>query len=197
MTNRLRTAHRALRALRGLGLLATLLIPSVAYADEERASLDTNSIRPIEIEPHFSFGAGDVYGTTGVGGGLRVSIPILDGHLGRVQQDLAITFGGDILHYDNCYYSAYCGANYLMLPVAAQWNVFVARPVSVFAEAGVFVYKGWFDQCAGDSGPGCVAPSDFGILPTLAIGGRLRLAENAAVTLRIGYPTVTLGVSFM
>ena len=84
-----------------------------------------------------------------------------------------------------------------MLPVAAQWNVFLARRVSVFAEAGVFVYKGFFDGCGPSDGPGCSPPSNFGILPTLAVGGRLHLGDNVSLIARLGYPTVTLGVSFL
>jgi hypothetical protein len=82
-----------------------------------------------------------------------------------------------------------------MVPVAAQWNVFVARRVSLFAEAGAFAYNGWFDSCGG--APGCDAPANFGVLPTVAIGGRVHMGPVAALTLRIGYPMSTLGVSFL
>jgi hypothetical protein len=108
-----------------------------------------------------------------------------------------VSFGGDILHYDNCYYGSYCSANYLIAPVALQWNVFVARSVSLFAEGGAFVYKGWFDQCGPGDGPGCSAPSDFGLLPTLALGARFHLGHDVSLTARLGYPTTTIGVSFM
>jgi hypothetical protein len=155
------------------------------------------SAYPIEIEPHFTFGPDNVYGNSGVGAGLRVSIPVVSSLLVNVPDNLAISFGGDIIHYDNCYFGAECGANYLMLPVAAQWNVFVARRVSLFGEAGVFVYKGFFDQCGPADGPDCTAPSDFGILPTLAVGARIHMGDNASFTARIGYPTITLGVSFL
>jgi hypothetical protein len=43
----------------------------------------------------------------------------------------------------------------------------------------------------------CSAPSDFGILPTVAIGARGHVSEDVAITARIGYPTMTLGLSFM
>lgn len=158
---------------------------------------DEASSRAIEIEPHFSFGAENVYGADGYGGGVRISIPLVRGHIGRIPENLAISFGGDFLHYDNCYYAGYCGANYLLFPVAAQWNVFVHRRVSLFLEGGVFIYKGWYSPCEDGNRPDCSQPSDFGLLPTLAIGGRIHVARNAAVTLRLGYPTTTLGVSFM
>ncbi len=139
----------------------------------------------------------NVYGAAGFGGGLQVGIPILAGSLGSVPDNLAISFGGDILHYDNCFFSNECGANYLLVPVAAQWNIFVARRISVFAEGGAFLYKGWFDGCGPGDGPGCSAPSDFGVLPTIAVGGRVHFGPAAALTLRIGYPTTTIGFSFM
>jgi hypothetical protein len=150
----------------------------------------------VEVEPHFAFGAEDVYGATGVGGGLRLGIPFAYGHLGRVPQNLAFDFGGDVLHYDNCYYGTYCGANYVMLPAALQWNVFVARPVSLFLEGGAFFYKGWLTPCqANDSS--CSAPSDVGVLPTFAFGARVHLSPDVALTARLGYPSSTLGLSFM
>jgi hypothetical protein len=158
---------------------------------------DEPSAYPIEIEPHFSFGAGDVYAAAGVGAGLRVSIPVVYSLLRNVPDNLAISFGGDLINYSDCYYGNDCGANYLMLPVAAQWNVFVARRVSLFAEGGLFVYKGFFNGCGPGDGPGCSPPSDFGVLPTIAVGARIHMGDNASFVARIGYPTITLGVSFL
>jgi hypothetical protein len=158
---------------------------------------DEAALYPLEIEPHFAFGAENVYGATGFGGGLRVSIPLVFGHIGRLPDNLAFSFGGDILHYDNCYYATNCGANYLMLPAAAQWNVYVARRVSLFLEGGAFLYKGWFDGCNSVDGYGCSAPSDFGLLPTFAIGGRIHMGDNVSFIARVGYPTTTLGLSFL
>jgi hypothetical protein len=196
--------HRSLRHLLIIGLSAAATsLPVVAYADVVvrveglRPPSDDVSAYPIEIEPHFSFGPENVYGVAGFGAGLRVGIPLVTGSLGAVPDNLAVTFGADVLHYDNCFYGLDCGANYLMAPVAAQWNVFVARRVSLFAEGGAFLYKGWFSGCGPGDGPGCSAPSDFGLLPTLAIGGRVHFDNAAAFTLRLGYPTTTLGVSFM
>jgi hypothetical protein len=164
---------------------------------EAPSQRDELPLYPIEIEPHFAFGAENVYGATGLGAGLRLSIPLITGHLGRIPDNLAIGFGGDFLHYDNCYYRNDCGANYLMLPAVAQWNVFVARRVSLFGEAGLFVYKGFFDGCGPGDGPGCSAPSDFGVLPTVAIGARIHIGDNVSFVARLGYPTMTLGVSFL
>jgi hypothetical protein len=83
-----------------------------------------------------------------------------------------------------------------MVPATAQWNIGVARPLSIFLEGGAFFYRGWLDPCApGDVG--CAAPPDLGVLPTVAVGGRVHMGRDAALTLRVGYPTTTFGVSFM
>jgi hypothetical protein len=189
--------HGVLRcATSGLSL-AILAMPSLARADGEvtMERLREPTAYPIEVEPHLTFGAENVYGNTGFGAGARLGVPLAIGHLGPISQNLALSLGGDVVHYDNCYYGPYCGANYLIVPAALQWNIGVARPLSVFVEGGAFVYKGWFDHCApGDVG--CSAPSDFGLLPTLALGGRVHLGQDVALTLRVGYPTTTFGVSF-
>jgi hypothetical protein len=190
---------RAIRrcVLSGL-FLGVALAPLTASAQEAPYDRDGDpSVYPIEIEPHFTFGAENVYGASGFGAGLRLSIPVVASLLANTPDNLAISFGGDVVHYDNCYFSDRCGADYVMFPVAAQWNIFVARRVSLLVEGGVFVYKGFFDGCGPGDGPGCVSPSDFGILPTVAIGARIHIGRNASFTARLGYPTVTLGVSFL
>jgi hypothetical protein len=183
--------------------IAAIGFPAVARAEEvivvreegPRPARFESSLYPIEIEPHFTFGPENVFGAAGFGGGLRIGIPLVAGRVGRVPDNLTISFGADILHYDNCYFADNCGANYLMFPVAAQWNLFVARRVSVFLEGGAFLYMGWFDECG--PGNGCAAPSDFGVLPTVAVGGRVHISRFSALTLRIGYPTTTFGLSFL
>jgi hypothetical protein len=195
------TSRSFRRGLLGSLSVAALLaaVPAGAQQQGETPAGPREEFRmyPIEIEPHFTFGAENVYGNSGFGAGLRLGIPVLSGSVGRLPDNLAISFGGDILHYDNCYYTGYCGANYLMLPIAAQWNVFVARRVSLFAEGGAFIYKGFFNDCGPGDGPGCSPPSDFGVLPTVAIGGRIHMGDNVSFTARIGYPTITFGLSFL
>jgi hypothetical protein len=80
-----------------------------------------------------------------------------------------------------------------MLPVAAQWNIGFARQFSLLLEGGIYVYKGWYDSC----GANCSGPSDLGVLPTFAVGGRIHLHRNVALLFRIGYPMSTVGISFL
>jgi hypothetical protein len=177
-------------------LLVIISLVSVNVFGANEALAANEAAYALEIEPHFTFGAGNVYGRTGFGGGLRLGAPLAAGHLGNLSDNIAITFGADIVHYENCYYSSNCGANYLIAPVAAQLNLFVARSVSLFAEGGLFLYKGWLTPC-GFGNVGCDAPSTFGVLPTLALGVRVHFTRNTAFTVRLGYPTITLGLSFM
>jgi hypothetical protein len=177
--------------------LIAAAVPILILGAPRSATAQTVVVRervvyPIEIEPHFSFGAEDVYGAAGFGGGLRVGIPFAHGHLGRIPDNVAISFGGDIVHYDDCYNGSNCNGNYLMFPVAAQWNIGFVRSFSFLLEGGAYVYKGWYDTC----GAGCSGPSDFGILPTIAAGGRVHLGDNVALLFRIGYPMSTVGISF-
>jgi hypothetical protein len=170
-----------------------------ASAQDRLVRVDTPDTAryPLEVDVHGSFGADNVYGDTGLGAGLRISLPLVAGWLGRnVSDNLAISFGADVLNYQNCYYANQCGATYLVLPVAAQWNVFFARRVSVFGEGGVFLYRGFYEGCGPGSGD-CNTPANFGVLPTLALGVRVRIARDVALLARLGYPTSTIGVSFL
>jgi hypothetical protein len=126
---------------------ATIARADVVLTVERPTPTEEASAYPLEIEPHFTFGPENVYGASGFGAGLRLGLPVVFGHLGTVPQNVAVSFGADVLHYDNCFYRYDCGANYLVVPVAAQWNVFVARQVNVFGEGGVYLYKGWFVGC--------------------------------------------------
>jgi hypothetical protein len=169
------------------------IIAAAAPANAQTVVVRERVVYPVEIEPHFTFGNEDVYGATGFGGGLRIGIPLVFGHIGRVPENLALSFGADIVHYDNCYVGGNCDANYLMFPVVAQWNLGFARRFSLLLEGGGYVYKGWYDGC----GPNCSGPSDLGILPSFAIGGRIHLHDNVALLFRVGYPMSTVGVSFL
>ncbi len=178
--------------------LAAVAVPAGASAqvEEGRARYEERAFYPLELEPHFTFGPDNVYGNSGYGAGLRLGLPLVAGHLGgSISDNLALSFGGDIVHYDNCWYSGDCNSNYFLVPVALQWNVFLGRVVSLFAEGGGYLYKGWLPDCGGGNCGG--APPDLGILPTLALGGRIHVGSNFAITGRIGYPTTTIGVSFM
>jgi hypothetical protein len=164
-----------------------------------------------EIEPHLVLGTsppGPAYGS-GAGIGVRGSFVLSpDGFIRGVNDSLALGFGVDYAHYDGALglqgFRDQClrfepgpngtsictevtsnggSYNYLFAPVVLQWNFWLTRRFSAFGEPGVDLY--WL----GNHG--------FGISPALYLGGRFQIADRIMLTLRIGYPTLSFGVSFM
>jgi hypothetical protein len=165
-----------------------------------------------EIEPHLvagtappGFGQG-----SGIGAGLRGGVVILrNGLIPNVNDSLALGFGLDYGHYhgnwslssgwrDQClhYEVAPTGTQmctdatlnggtytYLYIPVVVQWNFGLARGSSVFVEPGVDIYY--------------LRDHGFNAVPAGYLGGRIRLSDRVALTLRLGYPTLSIGASFM
>jgi hypothetical protein len=167
----------------------------------------------VEIEPqgvwgwtHYNYAPVDGFGL-----GARFSIPVTDdGFVKSINNSVAISFGVDWLHYSgtNCYYyydPRFRGpcynigdANYLFFPVVMQWNFFVAQHWSVFGEPGLVIYHGFFDYCSGaPPGNPCSNPTTTGVDFAFFVGGRYHFSDHVALTMRIGYPTFSLGVSFM
>jgi hypothetical protein len=154
----------------------------------------------VELEPHGLVGwwGGPGYAGDGYGVGVRFSIPIVkNGFIRTINNSVAITFGGDVLFYNACWYvNGGCSATYLNFPVDMQWNFFVAQHWSVFGEVGLYVYHGFFDNCpAGITNcPG--RPSDTGVYPSLFVGGRYHFSDKISLTMRLGFPTASIGASF-
>jgi hypothetical protein len=150
-----------------------------------------------EAEPHLLLGWGGPYTNDGYGVGVRISIPIVDnGFVSSINDSVAISFGADLVHYDWCWYgNAGCSGNYLDFPVVMQWNFFVAQRWSVFGEPGLYVFDGFINDCPnGNACPG--RPSPFGVQPALYLGGRFHLSQGTALTMRIGFPSISFGFSF-
>jgi hypothetical protein len=165
----------------------------------------------VELEPHLLLGAfvppGDGTGA-GLGGGLRASLVVVDkGFVPTINDSVAIGFGIDGLHYfgngnvtgGTCSrYVAGAGgmrvcsevsgvrggsSNYVFFPAVMQWNFFLTRRWSVFGEPGLALY--WFDY------------SSVGVTPTLFAGGRYHFSDRVTLTMRIGYPTFSVGLSIL
>jgi hypothetical protein len=167
----------------------------------------------VELEPHLAIGPfsppGDGSGT-GIGPGFRASIPILPrGFISDVNDSVAVGVGLDWLYYDAATRNrGVCtrfrpspdgtpvcvevdgiigDTSYFFIPVVMQWNFFLQQRVSVFAEPGINVYLR--RDTYGNYRPG---PS-----LNIQVGGRFLFNDNIAATLRLGYPTCTLGISFL
>lgn len=162
----------------------------------------------LELEPHLvvgpALGPGPGAGS-GLGIGARASIPVSpDGFIDGLNDSVAIGFGLDVLRYGGatnglfgecvhrepgpggtsvCTQVVTPGApgTYLSIPVVMQWNFWLTQQWSTFVEPGIDLFFGHRHS---------------GISPSIAFGGRLRLNEVFALTLRIGAPTSSFGLAF-
>lgn len=161
-----------------------------------------------EAEPHFAFGLLDPPGFgagTGIGLGFRGTVQLLDqGFIPKLNDTVGIGFGLDYVRYDGwqgprgvctqtasapggipvCVRTAgYDHVNYFYVPVVMQWNFFLHRQWSVFGEPGLGLHF--------EDGHAGVDPFIF------FAGGRFHFSDRVTLTMRIGYPTFTLGISFL
>jgi hypothetical protein len=167
----------------------------------------------VELEPHLGFAfLLPRAGSTGVGIGGRATIPIVkNGFVPSINNSVAIGFGLDWLHYNGCYYNVYpytlntvCdNLDSFWVPAVLQWNFFLSTHWSVFGEPGIsIVYHnfGNYYGCLnafGQPAPCANGPNHVAVEPVIFVGGRYHFSETAALTLRIGWPYASIGVSFM
>ena len=190
--------------------VALLCLPSIADARED-ALVPSAPSAPIpyhlELEPHFVLGTappGAGRGS-GLGGGVRASVVILRGN---GKHSLAIGVGLDYGRYygkwalsgyqDRClHYTVGPGDlpvctdvtvnggqdTYVYIPIVVQWNFQLTRRFSLFGEPGLNIYY--------------LADDGVSAVPALYVGGRIRLSDRIALTLRIGYPMFGIGLSIL
>lgn len=206
-----RLSCRAVAA--GAAGIAVLLFAAAAQASPRLSLYDTRAPfdYTAELEPHLVFGSAPPGGGTGsgVGIGVRASIVVApDGFIRDVNDSVAVGFGLDYGHYaaryalngyrDQCLHfepgpagTSVCTDvtsnggtyDYLFFPVVMQWNFWLTDKFSAFGEPGLSVYH--------------VGGQGFSAAPALYIGGRLRLTDSITLTARIGYPTLSIGASFL
>ncbi len=188
-------------------LCAVLAFAATARAQSIIKSPGDHPDYAVEIEPHLDFGWANLYRSNGFGAGARFSIPIVkNGFVPSINNSVAISFGIDWLRYSDCYYynsrfrsDGYgCGASYFIFPVAMQWNFWLSPRWSVFGEPGLYVYHGVFDDYCGNlNANDCGYPTRNGVDFAFYAGGRFHFNDKIAITLRLGYPTLSFGVSFL
>jgi hypothetical protein len=184
---------RALATLAGAVVAASTLL----LAQEANAQLiirnpgDHPDFRA-ELEPHGllvpwgdSFGYGHYYGrydyAAAAGIGFRATIKVADPVIPRLNNTIGVTFGLDFTNCGYCYYGKEQFS--FWTPVGAQWTFFLTRKWSVFGDVGAvafsdgFYHNLWFD-------------------PMFEVGGRFHFRDKITLTMRVGYPFITVGVSF-
>ncbi len=190
----------ALASILFVGLLCVFGGAGDARADDTIKRPGDHPIYSVELEPHGLLGVYTPYAhsDSGFGIGGRFSIPIVtNGFVPTINNSVAISFGVDWIHYDGCFFAGNCSVDYLHFPIVMQWNFFVARRWSVFGEPGLAIYHGFFSDCPiAATNFACNTPTSTGIEPAFFIGGRYHFADGAALTMRIGFPSFSIGVSF-
>jgi hypothetical protein len=193
-----------------LALAAASIVLAVSPSDARAESIIKNpGDHPdyvAELEPHGLFGWGHRYGSGGFGLGVRATFKIVDnGFVKTINNSIGIGVGLDWVRYGGCYYDGWygpgryrygcAGSDYFMIPVVMQWNFWLTTRWSVFGEPGFHIYHRSFDNYCGGL-PGCNPPSSTNLDFAFYGGARFHFNETIALTMRIGYPTLSVGASF-
>jgi hypothetical protein len=155
-----------------LTLACFVAIHSTAHAEENTARDEWNHPdHEFELEPHALLAPFYDHGLPGFG--VRGTVTLArSGFIDRVNDSVGIGFGADWTR------------DTTWVPVVMQWNFWVSEHWSVFGEPGVALR---LRDDFKDRGP------DF----TIYGGARYRFARAAALTIRVGHPALSLGVSFL
>lgn len=167
----------SVRALAAAALAFVSAIPASAAAEESiiKNPGDHPPYR-FEAEPHGLLGFGGPFrrGHSELGAGFRGTVIIVDnGFVPSINNSVGITFGADI----------FAGRGTVFLPVAMQWNFWLSSHWSVFGEPGLGLA---FNQDRRSDN----------LHPIFMAGGRYHFNDKVSLTIRIGYPAISVGASF-
>jgi len=198
-----RVKARRSRRIAAVSAVAASLICSAAHADTSVIKRPGAHPRySLEAEPHLALGYGHGPGPiddgNGFGPGGRFTLELVDnGFISSINNTVGIGFGLDLIFWGDADYDECRGPDNardcerhhdtfreLVLPVVMQWNFWVSRNWSVFGEPGVALR---LRENARDR----FEPFVF------YAGGRYHFSDNLTLTMRIGYPSVSVGVSFL
>jgi hypothetical protein len=193
------------------------MLPTTALAQSVIKQPGNHPRYSVELEPHFVFQWANRFGADdGFGPGLRANIPFLDnGPISKINNNMAISFGMDVTFGDNdCgwYWNNFardawldsrdCSVTEFWVPVALQWNFFLTKVISVFGEPGFAIAHrrwNWDWWCNGSPGtPVCsYDESDTDVEFVFWGGARFMFSDSVGATVRVGSPSVTLGINFL
>jgi len=166
------------RALVPLVVIAALLPPAVARADEHSIIRSPGDHPPyfFEAEPHLLVGYSGPFDSDGnFGVGFRGTFHIANGFVPSINDSVGVGVGFDL-----------ATNGHVLIPIVMQWNFYLSREWSVFGEPGLAVRY--------QSVPGA---RNVNVDPQLYVGGRWHFSDQMTLTMRLGYPTFSVGVSFM
>lgn len=171
----LRVKVRRTLFVAGIAGAVVAVLPSSAEAREE-SLIKNPGDHPdyrFEAEPHMLIGFGPAFDRgTGFGPGFRGTIVVVDnGFVKSINNSVGIGFGADL---------AFANKSYVFVPVVMQWNFWLSTHWSVFGEPGLGFSFGARNV----------------VQPAFYAGGRYNFTEKIALTIRLGYPMVSVGASF-
>jgi hypothetical protein len=158
------------------GCLACLLVAGVARADGSTIRMPGDHTSYVfEIEPHGILGFGAPFEDTAaeIGLGVRGTLHLANGFIPSINDSVGVGFGIDFTPG---------GDGRVLIPIVLQWNFWLSNRFSVFGEPGFAVTSG---------GPQTFDPFIF------YAGGRFLFTPRIGFTVRVGYPDVSVGVSFL
>jgi len=165
-------------------VLAVLAITAVAEAQPPGNNGRTH-IQGVRFDVHATLGWWWAFGA-----GFRVDIPIVpDGFIDSMDDEFAITFGGDaqFVNWSNGGCGGRgrygCWGDWSVWPeVAAQWNFYLTPKWSIFPELGLAI--GIHDCDRGPQNDVCVTAA-----PLVSFGARYHFAPpRVALLLRVSFP---------
>lgn len=174
----------------------TTLLANSASAQIDAAG--KHSRYTVELEPLlvWQWNGAEAAVDDGLGFGLRASIPVLqDGPVTTINNSLALTFGLQWAHFFECRGWDDCSENDFWVPAALQWNFFLTPMLSIFPEFGLGFRHAVFTDPICQNGR-CRTTS-LEVHPVLWFGGRFRMTDTIAIVMRLGTPTLHVGVSFL
>lgn len=151
-----------------------VVFASESASADERSIIRNHGDHPayvFEAEPHLLLGYGGPFESDGSPGlGFRGTFNITDGFIKSINDSVGVGVGIDI------------GTDgRVLVPIVMQWNFWLSTHWSVFGEPGLAI----------GSGP------RSNLWPAFYAGGRFHFTDRIALTLRIGYPDISVGVSFL
>lgn len=177
--------------------LGPLLLAPPAQAQDLIKSPGQHPMGP-ELEPHLLLRPLDDYG---FGLGFRATFQIgRNNFIDSINNSVGIGVGLDWARYRGCGRYKFNGAFYecdsinaFAVPVVLQWSFYLSRAWSLYVEPGLgFTF---YDYGGCNDLPGNPCRGSFAS-PVLAIGARWHFSGSTSLTLRLGYPSTSIGVSF-
>jgi hypothetical protein len=197
-------------------VIGAALLSLTGSASADRLTIRRPGDHPdyvFEAEPHLNIGLIDPPGIgtgKGIGLGLRGTVELVDnGFVQTINNTVGLGVGVDYVHHGIDEARRTClrtqadpldpqdevclefregeSVDYLVIPIVMQWNFWLSEQWSVFGEPGGMLYL--LDDGSDDA--------DLQVDVSAYAGGRWHFAEFGALTMRLGYPAFSVGVSFL